>query len=128
MLATMPRRPPGPVPDVFDTFSHRVEDPRDRSGAGAPPSAGAVARSAGVTVGLMALGAVGFVLGAWLAAKATPDVAWANPLWEGLAYLLWCGVWGALTGAVVLAAGVVAVGLPWVRRQRGGRATSTSAP
>ena len=87
-----------------------------------------MARSAGVTVGLMVLTALGFVAGAWLASAAVPEVGWVNPLWEGLALLVWCAVWGVLAAALVLAVGVVAVGLPWVRRQRGARATSTSAP
>ena len=87
-----------------------------------------MARSTGLTVGLMVLTALGFVAGAWLAAGAVPDVGWVNPLWEGLAFLLWCAVWGVLAAALVLAVAVVAVGLPWVRRQRGARPTSTSTP
>jgi hypothetical protein len=132
----MRSRTPGPVPDVFEAFADRVEDHGGGRGADAP-SVGTVARSAGVTVGLMVLTGIGFVSGAWLASLATPDLAWANPLWEGLAFLLWCATWGALAAVTLLAVGVVAVGLPWVRRQRdargrsaqrGSRATSTSAP
>ena len=130
MLLGMASRSPGPAPDVFETFGHRVEDhpARARTRADRARDAGTVARSAGLTIGLMVLTALGFVAGAWLASAAVPDVGWVNPLWEGLAFLLWCAVWGVLAAALVLAAGVVAVGLPWVRRQRGARATSTSAP
>ncbi len=126
MLPPMRRSSPGPAPDVFETFAHRVEDDRGRAGPAA--SAGTLARSAGATVGLMVLTALGFVLGAWLASHVVPDIGWVNPLWEGLAFLLWCGVWGTISAGVLLAVGVVAVGLPWVRRQRGAGATSTSAP
>jgi hypothetical protein len=128
MLRDMRRRSSGPVPDVFSTFADRVEDPRRRGRRSAGPSTGTVVRSAGITVGLMVLTALGFVAGAWLAAKAVPEVDWVNPLWEGLALLAWCAAWGALAAVVVLAAGVVVVGLPWVRRQRGAGATSTSEP
>lgn len=129
MLAAMSRRSTGPGPDVFEAFGHRLEDTRDTSRR--DPDAtrlGTVARSAGVTVGLMVLTALGFVVGAWLASNAVPDVGWVNPLWEGLAFLLWCAVWGVLAAALVLAGGVLAVGVPWVRRQRGERPTSTSTP
>ena len=40
----------------------------------------------------------------------------------------WSIAWGAFAAMAVLAAGVVAVGLPWMRRQRDARSTSTSAP
>lgn len=125
----MSRRSTGPGPDVFEAFGHRLEDDRDTGGrGGGRKQLGTVARSAGVTVGLMVLTAVGFVVGAWLASTAIPDVGWVNPLWEGLAFLLWCALWGVLAAALVLAGGVLAVGVPWVRRQRGARPTSTSAP
>ena len=129
MLAAMSRRSTGSGLDVFEAFGHRLEDTRDTSRR--DPGAtrlGTVARSAGVTVGLMVLTALGFVVGAWLASNAVPDVGWVNPLWEGLAFLLWCAVWGVLAAALVLAGGVLAVGVPWVRRQRGERPTSTSTP
>lgn len=130
MLQPMPRRPAGPVPDVFEAFGHRVEDqPRGpRARVDRTRDVQTAARSAGVTVGLMILTALGFVAGGWLASKAVPEIGWVNPLWEGLAFLVWCGVWGVLGAGLVLAVGVVAVGLPWVRRQRGAGPTSTSAP
>ncbi len=130
MLADMARRSPGPVPDVFETFEHRIDhhDSAPHRVAGRSGSVGQVARSAGVTVGLMVLTALGFVAGSWLAAQVVPEVGWVNPLWEGLAFLLWCGVWGVLAAALVLSVALLAVGLPWVRRQRGARPTSTSTP
>jgi hypothetical protein len=130
MLLDMASRSPGRAPDVFETFGHRVEDhpARARTRADRARDAGTVARSAGVTIGLMVLTALGFVAGAWVAARAVPEVGWVNPLWEGLAFLVWCGVWGVLGAALVLAGGVLAVGVPWVRRQRGARPTSTSTP
>jgi hypothetical protein len=124
----MPRRSPGPFPDVFTTFADRVDDrdgsPHDRR----PPSAGTLARSAGVTVALMVLSALGFVAGAGLASRLVPEVSWVNPLWEGAAFLLWCALWGVLGAGLALALGVVGVGLPWLRRHRGDGPTSTSGP
>jgi hypothetical protein len=126
MLSSMRRRTERPVEDVFETFAHRVDSVDDR-GDGAPGAA-SVARSAGVTVGLMVLTSVAFVAGAWLAGKARPELVFANLLWEGVAITVWSVAWGALAAMVVLAAGVLAVGLPWMRRQRDERATSTSTP
>jgi hypothetical protein len=122
----MPRRPSRPVPDVFETFAHRVDS--DEEAVLAAPTAGAVARSAGITVGLMVLTSVAFVAGAWLAGRARPDLVFTNLVWEGVAIAAWSFLWGALAAAAVLAVGVVAVGMPWVRRQREARATSTSTP
>jgi hypothetical protein len=122
----MRRRSSRPTPDVFETFSHRVENDEEQSGR--MPPAAAVARSAGITVGLMVLTSFAFVGGAWLAGQHRPDLAYSNLLWEGVAITAWSVAWGALAAMAVLAAGVVAVGLPWVRRQRGARATSTSSP
>ena len=122
----MPRRPSRPVPDVFETFAHRVDS--DEEAELAAPTAGAVARSAGITVGLMVLTSVAFVAGAWLAGRARPDLVFTNLFWEGVAIAAWSFLWGALAAAAVLAVGVVAVGMPWVRRQREARATSTSTP
>jgi len=126
MLSGMRRRPARPVPDVFETFAHRVHSGDDR--ADDAPRAASLARSAGITVGLMVLTSVAFVVGAWLAGMVRPELVFANLLWEGIAITVWSVAWGALAALVVLAAGVVAVGLPWVRRQRDERATSTSTP
>lgn len=122
----MRRRPTRPTPDVFETFRHRVE--RDEDGREDVPAAATVARSAGITVGLMVLTSLAFVGGAWLAGQRRPDLAYSNLLWEGVAITVWSLAWGALSAAAVLAAGVVVVALPWLRRQRGARATSTSTP
>ena len=126
MLEAMRRRSSRPVPDVFETFAHRVVPAEDSSSDA--PRAGAVARSAGITVGLMVLTSVAFVAGAWVAAGVRPELVFTNLAWEGVAIAAWSVGWGVLTAAGVLATGVVAVGLPWVRRQRDARATSTSAP
>ncbi len=122
----MSRRTARPVPDVFEAFAHRV-DSGEEPARGMPPAA-TVAASAGITVGLMVLTSLAFVGGAWLAGRASPELVYANPAWEGFAIAVWSVAWGALAAAGVLALGVVAVGLPWVRRQRDARATSTSAP
>jgi len=53
MLSTMRRRTARPVPDVFETFAHRVDSGDDRSDD--TPRVASVARSAGITVGLMVL-------------------------------------------------------------------------
>ncbi|HYN68153.1 MAG TPA: hypothetical protein VES93_14800 [Ornithinibacter sp.] len=122
----MRRRSTRPVADVFEAFAHRVDTDEDApTGA---PGAATVARSAGITVGLMVLTSLAFVGGAWLAGRSRPDLVYANLLWEGVAITLWSFVWGAFAAMAVLAAGVVAVGLPWVRRQRDARSTSTSTP
>lgn len=126
MLCGMRRRTPRPVPDVFETFAHRVDSADE--GPMHAPAAGAVARSAGITLGLMVLTSVAFVAGAWLAAVVRPELVFSNLLWEGIAIAAWSIAWGGFAAAAVLAAGVVAVGMPWVRRQRGARSTSTSTP
>lgn len=122
----MRRRTPRPVPDVFQTFAHRVD-----SGDEGPiqaPGAASMARSAGITLALMVLTSVAFVAGAWVAGAVRPELVFSNLLWEGIAIATWSIVWGGFAAAGVLAVGVVAVGLPWVRRQRGARSTSTSTP
>ena len=126
MLSPMRRRTSRPVPDIFSTFAHRV-DAEDPGGFEAPRVT-TVARSAGITVGLMVLTTLAFVMGAWLAGKVQPELVYSNLLWEGLAITVWSLAWGTLAALVVLAAGVVAVGVPWARRQRDARATSTSTP
>jgi hypothetical protein len=126
MLSSMRRRTSRPVPDVFETFAHRVDTDVVRPTGGAAPAA--VARSAGITVGLMVLTSVAFVAGASLAGRSRPDLVYSTLLWEGLAIAAWSLAWGALAAMAVLAAGVLAVGVPWVRRQRDARSTSTSTP
>lgn len=126
MLPSMRPRSSRPVPDVFETFAHRVDTPEDAPMA--VPAAATVARSAGITVGLMVLTSLAFVGGAWLAGRSRPDLVYSNLLWEGVAIAAWSIVWGTFAAMAVLAAGVVAVGVPWVRRQREARSTSTSTP
>lgn len=126
MLGAMARRTARPAPDVFETFAHRVDSGEES--APRMPAAAALARSAGITVGLMVLTSVAFVAGAWLAGRTRPELVFTNVVWEGFAIAAWTIGWGALAAAGVLAMGLVAVGLPWVRRQRDTRATSTSAP
>ncbi|HSF98413.1 MAG TPA: hypothetical protein VLA55_06950 [Ornithinibacter sp.] len=122
----MRRRTARAVPDVFETFAHRVDDSAE--GPIEAPAVGVVARSAGIGLALMVLTSFAFVAGAWLASRARPDLVFSNLAWEGLVIAGWSLLWGALAAAIVLAAGVVAVGLPWVRRQRGARSTPTSTP
>ncbi|WP_299444334.1 hypothetical protein [uncultured Phycicoccus sp.] len=118
----MRRREPGPAPDVFEAFADRVDVPEERRRA--IPPVRALARSAGLTLGLMLLTSLGFIGGAWLAAQRTPDLAYTTVIWEGVVVLAWCVLWGLLAGASALAVGVVAVALPWVRRQRAGQRPS----
>jgi len=110
---------------VFEAFAHRVDTTAE--GATTVP-VGTVARSAGITVALMVLTSLGFVGGAWLAGRAQPDLVYANLLWEGVAITAWAVVWGTFAAMAVLAVGVVAIGLPWARRQRDAGSTSTSMP
>ena len=126
MLSPMRRRTARPVPDIFSTFAHRV-DTEDSAGFEAP-RATTVARSAGITVGLMVLTSLAFVMGAWLAGEVQPDLVYSNLFWEGVAITVWSLAWGTLAALVVLSGAVVAVGVPWARRQRDARATSTSTP
>lgn len=126
MLPAMRRRSSRPVPDVFETFAHRVS--ASDEGTSDAPRAATVARSAGITIGLMVVTSLAFVAGAWLAAQVRPELVFANLLWEGVAITMWSLVWGLLAAMAVLAVGVVVVGVPWVRRQREARATSTSTP
>ena len=113
MLWAMRRRTPGPVPDVFETFSDLVDSQDERPIS--VPAAGTMARSA-------------FVGGAWAANEARPELYFSNLAWEGVVILGWAVLWGALAAAATLAVGFLLVGVPWVRRQRGSRATSTSSP
>ena len=113
---------------MFETFAHRVDDTAE--GPLETPAAGAVARSAGIGLALMVMTSVAFVGGAWLASQNRPDLVFSNLAWEGLVIAGWSLLWGALAAAIVLAVSVVAIGLPWVRRQRESRSAprATSTP
>lgn len=112
----MQRRGDTTEPDLFDSFADTVGDDEGPEGL---PAAGTLARSAGVTLTLMVLTSLGAIAAAWVASSRPPDIAWTSLLWEGVVLLLWSGLWGLLGGAAALSLGVVAVALPWVRRQRG---------
>lgn len=114
----MPSRRPEQEPtDVFETFAERVETGAERP-AEALPTAGSVARSAGVALALGVLASVAFVLGFWTATQHEPDLAYDHIVWEGVIKVGWAALWGALAAAAVLALALVAVGWPWIRRQR----------
>lgn len=112
----MPKRArTGPVPDVFETFAHRVDEEEHASG---PLEVGQVARGAGVSLGLMVLTAVAFVLGFWTGTQNEPDLAYDHLVWEGIIKVGFALLCGLLAAAVVLALATVAIGVPWVKRQR----------
>ena len=126
MLWTMPRRPANPVPDVFEAFPHRVDSGDAEWFRSTPRSAPRPFRRH--HGGAHGADQRGLRRRAWLAGRVRPELVFANLLWESVAITVWSIAWGALCAMAVLAAGVVAVGLPWVRRQREARATSTSTP
>lgn len=116
MLPGMPkRRRSEPMPDVFETFAHRVDEAQE---SGEPIDATQVAKGAGLSLGLMVLAALGFVLGFWLGTQNEPDLAYDHLVWEGIIKVGFAVLCGLLAAAVVLALATLAVGLPWVRRQR----------
>jgi len=120
MLRGMPkRRRTGPMPDVFETFAHRVDE-ADHPG---DPSFDRVrvAKGAGVSLGLMVAAAVAFVRGLWWGAAHEPDLAYDHLVWEGVIKVGFAALCGLLAAAVLLAVAVLAIGLPWVRRQRDDR-------
>lgn len=122
MLRVMPkRRRSEPMPDVFETFAHRVDE-GDRGDGGDQPSrpidATQVAKGAGLSLGLMILAALGFVLGFWTGTQNEPDLAYDHLVWEGIIKVGFAALCGALAAAVVLALATLAIGVPWVQRQR----------
>lgn len=119
MIRGMPkRRSTGPMPDVFETFAHRVDEADE---AQLPIAAGQVAKGAGVSLGLMVLTAVAFVLGFWTGTQNEPDLAYDHLVWEGIIKVGFAALCGMLAAAVVLALAMLAIGIPWVQRQRGRR-------
>lgn len=116
MLPGMPkRRRSGPMPDVFETFAHRVDEDHE---AGAPIDAGQVAKGAGISLGLMILAGLGFVLGFWTGTQNEPDLVYNHLVWEGIIKVGFAVLCGLLAAAVVLALAMLAIGIPWVQRQR----------
>jgi hypothetical protein len=106
------------MPDVFETFAHRVDEAEEPGG---PIEAGQVAKGAGVSLGLMVLAALGFVLGFWTGSQNEPDLAYTHIVWEGIIKVGFAVLCGLLAAAVVLALAALAIGVPWVQRQRGRR-------
>ncbi|EAQ00676.1 hypothetical protein JNB_10894 [Janibacter sp. HTCC2649] len=116
MLRVMPkRRRSEPMPDVFETFAHRVDE-GDESAA--PIDAAQMAKGAGLSLGLMILAALGFVLGFWTGTQNEPDLAYDHLVWEGIIKVGFAALCGVLAAALVLALATLAIGVPWVQRQR----------
>ena len=114
------------APHAPSRTSSRRSPTADSDEAGLAAPTAAVARSAGITVGLMVLTSVAFVAGAWLAGRARPISCSPTRLGGRRDRRLVVPV-GALAAAAVLAVGVVAVGMPWCGVSAR-RATSTSTP
>lgn len=106
------------MPDVFETFAHRVDEVEE---SGPPIEVGRVAKGAGLSLGLMVLAALGFVLGFWTGSQNEPDLAYNHLVWEGIIKIGFAVLCGLLAAAVVLALAALAIGVPWVQRQRGRR-------
>lgn len=116
MLPGMPkRRRSGPMPDVFETFAHRVDE--DHEGTDSIDT-GQVAKGAGISLGLMILTAVAFVLGFLAGTQNEPDLAYDHLVWEGVIKVGFAALCGLLAAAAVLALAMLAIGIPWVQRQR----------
>ena len=117
MLRRMPkRRSTGPMPDVVETFAHRVDEAHEQDDTSVNRTA--VAKGAGISLGLMVATALAFVLGFWWGAAHEPDLAYDHLVWEGVIKVGFAALCGALAAAALLAIAVLAIGLPWVRRQR----------
>lgn len=103
------------MPDVFETFAHRVDEQEED---GPPLDATQVAKGAGVSLGLMILAALGFVFGFWVGTQNEPDLAYDHLVWEGVIKVGFAALCGLLAAAIVLALATLAIGIPWVKRQR----------
>ena len=103
------------MPDVFETFSHRVDEPDEDP---TPLDATRVARGAGISLGLMVLTGLAFVLGFWTGTRNEPDLAYDHLVWEAVIKVGFAALCGILAAAAVLALATLAIGIPWVRRQR----------
>ena len=112
----MPKRArTGPMPDVFETFAHRVDEEDQAAG---PIEVGQVAKGAGLSLGLMVITGMAFVLGFWTGTQNEPDLAYDHLVWEGVIKVGFALLCGLLAAAVVLALAMLAIGVPWVQRQR----------
>ncbi|WP_156969765.1 hypothetical protein [Knoellia subterranea] len=109
-----PRRT-GPMPDVFETFAHRVDE---EDAPGEPIRTTQMAKGAGISLGLMVLTAVAFVLGFWTGTQNEPDLAYDHLVWEGIIKVGFAALCGLLAAAAILALATLAIGIPWVRSQR----------
>ncbi|WP_146132988.1 hypothetical protein [Knoellia remsis] len=113
------RRQTGPMPDVFETFAHRVDEHGDDPQADPTRvDPGQIAKGAGVSLGLMVLAGVGFVLGFWTGTQNEPDLAYDNIVWEGVIKVGFAALCGLLAAAALLALAALAIGIPWAQRQR----------
>ena len=103
------------MPDVFETFAHRVDE---ADGEAPPVDAATVAKGAGISLGLMVLAGLAFVLGFWTGTQNEPELAYDHLVWEAVIKVGFAALCGLLAAAVVLALATLAIGIPWVRRQR----------
>ena len=112
----MSKRPrTGPLPDVFETFAHRVDEAQEET---PPVDPVQVAKGAGVSLGLIVLAGLAFVLGFWTGTQNEPDLAYDHLVWEAVIKVGFAALCGLLAMAVALSLATLAIGIPWVRRQR----------
>lgn len=74
---------------------------------------GKVARSAGLTLGLMILTAIAFAVGVGWGASQDLNVAPGNALWDLVIHIGFAVGAGLLAAAAVVALGMLAVGIPY---------------
>lgn len=74
---------------------------------------GKVARSAGLTLGLMILTAIAFAVGVGWGASQDLNVAPGNALWDLVIHIGFAVGAGLLAAAAVIALGMLAVGIPY---------------
>ncbi len=103
------------MPDVFETFAHRVDEEEH---AQQRLEVAQVAKGAGLSLGFMVLTALAFVLGFGTGTQNEPDLAYTHLVWEGIIKVGFAVLCGLLAAAVVLALATLAIGVPWVQRQR----------
>jgi hypothetical protein len=76
---------------------------------------GRVARSAGATLALMVLAAIAFAGGVAWGATREVSVAPGNAVWDIAIHIGFAIACGLLAGAVVVAVGMLVVGIPYAR-------------